>query len=298
MKQYLKSVFNFSILLIAVLSIYIYIVSEKVPTHFKYQRIAELKTSELIITGSSHALMGINPNRLLQRSSNIAEINKPIVVDLSIIKTYRKSLPALKYVILPIDYFTLFFSGETEHYNKRYWHHWGIHKEGISKWHVNDCYLETPFDLFAEKKEPLSNHSIQSGKWSKFSDKIKDKLASNRIDIWHKTWMDFHAKDSIAKAIEDFIVFCQNEGIQVILIEMPVPKVTQSYMKAEYLNFTSDFIKEVKQKYSVMHIDFKQYEALQSDTLFADADHLNKQGAERLTDSLKQSLMSLTQARN
>ena len=283
------------IAIMVILSLYLWFVSETVLTHFKYQRIAkELKQTQVLVTGSSHALMGVNPKNLQIPSANIAEINKPIIVDLELIKKYYQQMPNLGYVVLPIDYFTLFFDGESEHYNKRYWHHWGLEKEGISRFHFVDCYIQTPFDLFTEKREPLSNYSIQTGNWSRFSERVKSDFAKRRTGIWHKNWMDEKVAVGITKEIQIFIEFCQQHNIQIILIEMPVPVKTQTYYQTNYISRTRAVINQLAMHSNVTHLNCNDSLVFKNDSLFADADHLNHKGAAILSKILNTSIETLS----
>lgn len=294
MQKFLKTILIYLIALMVILSLYLYLVSETVPTHFKYQRIAsELNKTKVLITGSSHTLMGVNPKDIELTSANIAEINKPISVDLELIKKYYQQMPALQYVVLPIDYFTLFFNGQSEHYNKRYWHHWGLTKPGISKFHFMDCYIETPYDLLIEKSEPLSNYSIQTGNWSRFSEGVKSNFAKKRTGIWHKNWMDLKAAESITKEINAFIDFCQKHSIHIIVIEMPVPAKTQTFFEKKYTSLTSSVINQLDGYSNVTHLNCRDSLVFKNDSLFADSDHLNHKGAAILTEMLNKSLKKL-----
>jgi hypothetical protein len=231
-------------------------------------------------------------------SANIAEINKPVIVDLELIKKYYQQMPALRYVVLPIDYFTLFFDGASEQYNKRYWHHWGLTRAGISNFHFMDCYIETPYDLLTEKKEALSNYSIQNGNWSRIRERIKSDFAKRRTDIWHKNWMDEKAFEGITKEIQLFIQFCQQHSIQIILIEMPVPEITQTFYQTKYTNKTRDVINQLALHTNVIHLNCNDSLVFKNDSLFADTDHLNQKGAAKLTEMLNTSLMRLKNQKN
>ena len=294
MQKFLKSIVIYLFTLMVILALYIYLVSETVPTHFKYQRIAsELSNTEVLITGSSHTLMGVNPKGIELTSANIAEINKPISVDLELIKKYYQQMPALQYVVLPIDYFTLFFNGQSEHYNKRYWHHWGLAKPGISKFHFIDCYIQTPYDLFREKREPLSNYSMQTTHWSRLSEGMKSNFAKKRTGIWHQNWMDLKAAESITRELHSFIDFCQKHSIQIIVIEMPVPVETQTFFEKKYTSLTSSVIDRLDAYSNVTHLNCNDSIVFKNDSLFADSDHLNYKGAVILTEMLNKRLKKL-----
>ncbi len=294
MQKFLKTIVIYLSALLVMLTLYLWLVSEYVPTHFKHQRIAlELKQTQVLVTGSSHTLMGVNPKNLQLPSANIAEINKPIIVDLKLVKKYHQLMPNLLYVVVPIDYFTLFFDGESEHYNKRYWHHWGLEKERISKFHFMDCYIATPYDLLTEKREPLSNYSIQTGNWSRFSERVKTKFAQKRTGIWHKNWMDEKAAVGITKEIQFFVEFCKKNDIQIILIEMPVPLKIQTFYETKYTSKTRDVIKHLVLQSNVTHLNFNDSLVFKNDSLFADADHLNQKGAVILSKMLNNALEKL-----
>jgi hypothetical protein len=64
---------------------------------------------ELLIVGNSHASMGINPMGLKLKSYNIAYGAQSILYDKEIILQLLPQLKKLKYVILSIDYPSLYW---------------------------------------------------------------------------------------------------------------------------------------------------------------------------------------------
>ena len=105
------------------------------------------KNTQIIITGTSHTLMGLDPAQFFLKTINISEISKPIQVDLQAIENEIKKLPQLKYIVIPIDYFTLFYNGREEAIAKKYWHHWGVKNDEVSFFHFIDCQIPFPTDF-------------------------------------------------------------------------------------------------------------------------------------------------------
>ena len=63
---------------------------------------------ETLILGSSHAYYGINPKYFSGNSFNASHISQTIDLDYELIIKYSKDFKSLEYIIIPIDYFTLF----------------------------------------------------------------------------------------------------------------------------------------------------------------------------------------------
>ncbi len=65
-------------------------------------------SAEVMILGSSHAKQGINPRCFHQKAINMALDGQGIPIDAFILERYADNLPNLKYIILPVDYQTLY----------------------------------------------------------------------------------------------------------------------------------------------------------------------------------------------
>jgi len=83
-------------------------------------------------------------------------------------------------VVIPVDYFTLYFDGENENYTKRYYHHWNLNTS-FFKFHIFECTFPTPINIILTKKEnTFSNyfHITETGIMKKQENKNQRTLRS------------------------------------------------------------------------------------------------------------------------
>ncbi len=82
----------------------------KIPNDYRYKSEYLSSNSDNIsklFLGSSHSYFGINPDFISGNAFNASHISQSIDIDYEIIKKYD-NWDDLKFIIIPIDYFTLF----------------------------------------------------------------------------------------------------------------------------------------------------------------------------------------------
>ena len=100
---------------------------------------------EYLITGTSHTFWGVEPNLFPSKAINVAEKNKPIEIDLKVIENNIRNFKKLRYVIIPIDYFTLYFNGYKDNGAAKLYHHWGLQfkeKSFLKRFHIGTCGID------------------------------------------------------------------------------------------------------------------------------------------------------------
>src|SRR5258706_6641108 len=60
-----------------------------------------LGNSEVLVMGSSHGLLGINPHYFSHPGFNLASVNQVLYYDNLLITTYQLEMPNLKLVLMP-----------------------------------------------------------------------------------------------------------------------------------------------------------------------------------------------------
>ena len=69
---------------------------------------------QILFLGSSHAYRAINPKFIHSNSFNAAYVSQSLDYDIEILKKYEKQSKQLKYIVITIDYMSLFSRLETE----------------------------------------------------------------------------------------------------------------------------------------------------------------------------------------
>jgi len=259
----------------------------------------EKNNIKCLITGTSHTYLGLNPNLFPIKTINIAEVSKPVGIDIKIIKKYINNLNNLKYVIIPIDYFTFHYSGINEDFSKKYYYHWHIKNE-VSKpdflydFHFFNC------GCFSGLKEILQKNSYNylmgfSPHYDYFStvsavDQIN--FSKEKINTWHQYFIDTLESNNIKNSILNLILLLNKKNIKTIIINMPVSKTLQKLYKAEILKSNALLLESLLNQSGAIHINLQANKVFDNDSLFTDCDHLNNNGATIATNEIKKIIIN------
>lgn len=249
------------------------------------------KDASCIIAGTSHALWGLDPAVFSVKTINIAELDKPIDYDLAIIEKYIYELPSLRYLILPIGYFTLFYSDSlalSDEFAIKYPHHWGIKDVlnnnlsfyKLDRYHFYTCGLDI---LEKEDKKGVDDYGYdpQFDVLAKFDSASKEKFCLERLGYWNEKFIH-RDKQKIEKTGGDIIRFCnflESKNISVYFVNMPVSVEMQRHLDSGILKINAAFVDELRRTTKAHYIDLQDSTIFKNDSLFHDQDHLNYRGA-------------------
>jgi hypothetical protein len=246
-----------------------------------------------LIIGTSHSYWGINPTLFPFKAINIAEINKPIEVDIEIIEKNIDQFPVLKYVFIPIDYFTFYYTGSKEPYSARYYHHWGL-KNGyinsycLKKFHVFTCGFSLIESDISKEQDPLLGYLPKYDALSALSETEKMNNCEKRISTWNEHWIDTNNTSYLCKRITDLGVLLKKRRIQPIFINMPVSKMFYTYYDAKIILRNEELLNQIINTTQAKYINLQSNPAFTSDSLFCDIDHLNDKGATIATNLIRE----------
>jgi hypothetical protein len=258
---------------------------------------------QCLITGTSHTLNGINPTLLPMRSLNIAEDAKALQIDIELIEKYLDQLPQLKYVIIPVDYITFYFTGLREGSAAKHYHHWHL-KDGFIKsyffkrYHVFTCGFKlSEFNTF-DQYDTILGYRAEFGDLSKASRSYRLHKYQRKIIDWNRYWIDTGSTRQIYTRCLDFICMLQKRGIQTILVTMPVCKQFYRYLDPKLLNRNTQLIDSILHNTNAKYIDLQNNRLLAADSLFFNIDHLNDKGATIATAIIKDALCTPHKTQN
>lgn len=104
---------------------------------------------------------------------------------------------------------------------------------------------------------------------------------------------EYFEEDKI-QDLENLIELCQRENITPILITMPFTKYYNQYVSEEFMYGFYSTIKDVVDTYGLTYYDYSHDERFQNNLqYFADADHLNDEGAIYFTEMLAEEIPEL-----
>ena len=119
-----------------------------IPNDYSYKKNYLDKHSneiEILFLGSSHAFRAINPKFIHSNGFNAAHIAQSLDYDIKILRKYEKQTDKLKYIVVPIDYFSLFNRLET----------------GVESWRIKNYNIYYGFNQSYKCKD---NFEILNGK--------------------------------------------------------------------------------------------------------------------------------------
>jgi len=110
MNKFIKKVLIFSTPII-IFIVSMEVILREIPNDYSYKKnYLDTHSNELetIFLGSSHAYYAINPEYIHFNSFNAAYVSQSIDYDLEILKKYENRTARLKFIVIPIDYSSLY----------------------------------------------------------------------------------------------------------------------------------------------------------------------------------------------
>ena len=257
------------------------------------------KISKLFL-GSSHTYYGINPDFISGNSFNGSHISQSINLDFEILKKYKNNWDELEYLIIPIDYFTLFSRLRT----------------GIEYWRVKNYNLYYDIQMsnkLSENSEVLSinvNSNIRRiGSYyilnkipitcselgyGNINVKSKDLVETGKTAALRHTTKDFSKLNESIKILEEILDWASKNNTKIIFYTTPAYTTYVSNLNASQLELTMNTIKKlVENNTNCSYFNlFEDSDFYASD--FSDADHLNQEGAKKLSLKLDELISNIS----
>ena len=303
MKQFLKKTLLFGIPIIVCIVI-MELVLRNIPNDYSYKRNYLDQNSnqiETLFLGSSHSLYAVNPEYLNSNSFNAAHVAQSLDYDVEILKKYANQMDKLKYIIVPIDYFSLYNRLET----------------GVEYWRIKNYTIYYGFD---KSSGFVENLELLNGKWSENSFRVykylwkkKSEISCNQrgwgtnynsknkqdLFVTAKAAAKRHAKKSISffdenvKIVDEIISIAKSKNVKVIFYTCPAYKTYVSQLNQEQLQKTILTIKGIQNlNTNVFYYNFLN-DAKFTAKDFYDADHLNEIGAEKFSKKMDSIIINL-----
>jgi hypothetical protein len=303
MKQFLKKTLLFGIPIIVCIVI-MELVLRNIPNDYSYKRNYLDQNSnqiETLFLGSSHSLYAVNPEYLNSNTFNAAHVAQSLDYDVEILKKYANQMDKLKYIIVPIDYFSLYNRLET----------------GVEYWRIKNYTIYYGFD---KSSGFVENLELLNGKWSENSFRVykylwkkKSEISCNQrgwgtnynsknkqdLFVTAKAAAKRHAKKSISffdenvKIVDEIISIAKSKNVKVIFYTCPAYKTYVSQLNQEQLQKTILTIKGIQNlNTNVLYYNFLN-DAKFTAKDFYDADHLNEIGAEKFSKKIDSIIINL-----
>lgn len=252
---------------------------------------------EVLFLGSSHIYFGINPEYFSRKSFNGAHISQSLNFDLAILEKYKDRWKNLKYIIIPIDYFSMYstLEGGIENWRvKNYSIYYNISTYG-NYWSGFEIFNgKLPSNISRTKSYLFNGKSdITCNKFG-FGTTYKSKDKKDLIETG-KTASKRHTKElennqstfsENIQTINSIIEFANSHNLKIIFITCPAYSSYRENLNPIQLDNSVNFIKNLSAK----NTNAAYYNFLTDKTFIAedyyDADHLNEIGAKKLTSKM------------
>lgn len=256
---------------------------------------------QVLIMGSSQTFYSLNPALLNRPSLNMACNAQPLYYDCKIILNHLPQLKKLRVVIIPLDYFSLFYDADSSSLLPLYYYHfWNIdnpvlHKTDIRKYSLL-CFFKpaTAREMFSqmihEKKinihfetEGMLENGFQ-GQQIPADTTGFEKKAADKMNRWNKTLIFENNFTGNTKRLQKLVAVLQAKKIKVFFISTPVTQNIFKKYDNTLVKMRSEFIKHITTVYSnTKYIDFSLDPRFNISD-FSDPNHLNVAGADKFSN--------------
>jgi Protein of unknown function (DUF1574) len=266
----------------------------QIPNVYRYKYDYLNKNSnkiEVLILGSSHSFFGINPIYTKMKSFNASHVTQTLDYDLEILKKFENKWADLRYIVLPISYFSLFEKIESSKEAWRTKDYCMYYKIRTSK------YL--PYYTEMLSGQLITNYQRLYSYYLKKTDNIacselgwgtsyNSKTAQNLIEsgkeaaIRQTITNDKYYKEMIL-VLDSIVDFAKKRKIELILFTPPAFKSYRDNLDQNQINRTVQTIVDlVNRCNNCSYYNFLEDKSFISSD-FYDADHMNEIGSKKLT---------------
>jgi hypothetical protein len=242
-----------------------------------------------LFLGSSHAYRDIDPSYINADSFNAAYVSQSLYYDYRILEKYNDDWSRLEYIIIPVSYFSLFYSLEdsTESWRIK---NYSIYYSMRTTYHIVDYseLLSNRLDInleriyayyFAGRTNITSSEFGWGGKDEADLDLVeKGRAAAQR----HTATSDIYFDENV-NILKSIISFADEHDVQIIFYTPPAFKTYIENLNENQLSKTILTMTELDSNFSnVVYVNFLESNLFTQED-FYDADHLNIIGAKKFT---------------
>ncbi len=304
MKLFITKLFLF-FLPILLLGATIEIALRKIPNDYLYKKNyldKNASTLEVLFLGNSHFYYGINPKFLQKKSFNAAFVSQSIDFDLEILKKYETSFKKLEYIVIPIDYLSLYFSlskstesWRVKNYNLYYGINYNYTISDNSEIFSNKMTLN--FDrlqsFYLNKMSSITCTNLGWGT-SNNSKNAQNLVTSGKAAAERHLGKDPEIFVESVQSLTEIVNFAIKNNTKIVLISSPAYPTYVRNLDKKQLAKTIEIATKMDQEHkNVVYLNWMQDTSFVAKDFF-DADHLNEIGAEKLTKKIDAFLESKT----
>lgn len=254
---------------------------------------ANAPSVQVLTFGSSHGFYGIRPDCFDKKTYNLGFPSQSIQYDQYLLHRYINKCSSLQTVILPVSYFSLFSEmedGGAWAHVKGYHIYMGCTYHPINPiYHLELINKEKYLGIAKQMGKPLNFAVADSLGWG-YKRQWGDQKPNFKQEAMHT--VAHHSRNSQQSTLPNqqrltqIIETCQQKGINVILLTTPTHPSYYTLLDSAMWGKTQHICEQLDKKYE--HVTYLNYlkDSTFTDDDFYDADHLNRQGAAKLSTKL------------
>ena len=311
MKHFLVRIFLFCVPLIIV-AIGCEIFVRTMPSSYKQKRdqlIANADSIEILVMGSSHAMDGIDPNQFALYTHNLAFGAQSIYFDRRIVEKYLSDLPRLKYVLLNLEFNSLYFDHDEgrDFFYKYYYDLDYKNRKFYKESFLQFFFVYTPEETLSQMINRIKSiRSAKSAKsrqeglfkgWHGSAGRNDEKVTSDeankiRAKGFNDTAKEWKGGDSVLIDLEALITLLQSHKITPVLVAYPNYSLMRSYLDPSIIERNQSIANKLSEKYQIPYLDYFDDDSFTVADYF-NCDHLNAAGAAKLSKKINAAIMDL-----
>ena len=246
---------------------------------------------EVLFLGSSHAYRDINPIYINANSFNASYVSQSLYYDYRILEKYNDNWSSLKYIFVPVSYFSLFYSMDDSPESWRV-KNYSIYYSMWTTYHIEDYFellsnrldinLRRIGDYYLVGQSSITSSELGWGRKdaSDINSDLteKGKIAAQRHTVEGNLYFDVNVG-----ILHSVVSFADKHNAQVIFYTPPAFMTYVENLDEDQLMKTVVTMQALDKHYSnVRYINFLTSDLFDRGDYF-DADHLNENGARKLT---------------
>lgn len=246
---------------------------------------------EVLFLGGSHFLYGIDP-AYMESSFNACQASQTLDFDLALLNKYDNRWSNLQFIVLPVSYASLFEKLEKSHEPWRVKNYCIYYRMAVSRqlpdyMEILSNKLETNLTrLYSYYIKGQGNSFCTQLGWDStysYNQETRDLVLAGKTAAELHRWEDDQYFDEMVSTLESIIIFASKYDARVVLFTPPAYKTYRENLNYEQLcrTLTTSALMANNHKNCYYFNLLDNASFAESD--FYDADHLNKEGAKKLT---------------
>jgi DltD protein len=260
-----------------------------------------IERTQVLVLGSSHAYYGVKARMLGAPAFNAAYVAQDVYYDSRIVLKYLPRARNLRLVIVTVSYFT--FETRLEDYSEGwrasyYYRYWGIPRaDGGFK--IEDYSLVALYGIpqtrafwlngfAAESRDQMDEDgskadflgpdpAVEAG--GRISAKLQDDISNPK-----------YVADNV-RYLEEMLDALKAKGVDVVFVTTPGVRSYYEALRPDLYGVMQEKVQYLCQKYGLSYYNYLKDPRFTDDD-FTDSNHLNTQGAEKLSRILRDEVVS------